>query len=119
MNTAERLQRASAAMNKLAKWRMVFAGWQLGTRAKGDPECDAVRDHREVTLLLRAEVTALTGLLLRRKAFSQDELADAMAEEAALLDHDHEHRFPGFKTTDHGIDIDVAVASQTMKGWRP
>jgi hypothetical protein len=33
------------ALQKLAKWRLIFAGWQLGTRLKGDPECDAVRDH--------------------------------------------------------------------------
>ena len=39
--------------NRLCKWRTVLTGWQLGTRAKGDPEGDAVRDHREVTLLLR------------------------------------------------------------------
>ena len=43
-------QRCYEACNRLTKWRSVFAGWQLGTRAKGDPECDAVRDHREVTI---------------------------------------------------------------------
>mgnify|MGYP001587156880 CR=1 FL=1 len=41
-------------INRLTKWRTLFTGWQLGTRAKGDPEGDAVRDHREVTILLRA-----------------------------------------------------------------
>jgi hypothetical protein len=41
-----------AALNRLCKWRAIFAGWQLGTRAKGDPESDAVRDHREVTILI-------------------------------------------------------------------
>ena len=57
-----------AALNRLCKWRAIFAGWQLGTRAKGDPESDAVRDHREVTILLRAEASAMTGLLLFRRA---------------------------------------------------
>lgn len=57
MKTLE--ERLLAALNKLAKWRSVFAGWQLGTRLKEDPECQAVKDHREVTILLRAEVSAL------------------------------------------------------------
>src|SRR5205809_59165 len=48
-----------AALNRLTKWRSVFAGWQLGTRPLGDPECDAVRDHREVTILMRAELTTI------------------------------------------------------------
>lgn len=34
-------------LNVVCKWRSLFAGWQLGTRPKGDPESDAVRDHRE------------------------------------------------------------------------
>jgi len=47
-------ERTDAALNVLAKWRAHFSGWQLGTRPKGDPEGDAVRDHREATILLRA-----------------------------------------------------------------
>lgn len=49
-------------LEKLGKWRSLFAGWQLGTRLDNDPECQAVRDHREVTMLLRTEVNA-AGLL--------------------------------------------------------
>lgn len=56
--------RYERAVLRLTRWRTLFAGWQLGTRPKGDPECDAVADHRELSVLLRAEVTALTGLLL-------------------------------------------------------
>jgi hypothetical protein len=56
---------AIQALNRVAKWRGLFAGWQLGTRPKGDPECDAVRDHREITILLRVEASALTRLLPR------------------------------------------------------
>ncbi len=54
------------ALNRLAKWRNHFAGWQLGTRMRGDAEYEAVRDHREVTILLRAEQSAMAGLLLRK-----------------------------------------------------
>ena len=38
-------KRTMRALNVLAKWRTLLAGWQLGTRPKGDPECDAVSDH--------------------------------------------------------------------------
>jgi hypothetical protein len=53
---------AAQALNRLAKWRAVLAGWQLGTRPKGDSECDAVRDQRELLLILRAEVNAISAL---------------------------------------------------------
>lgn len=68
------------AMNKLAKWRSIFAGWQLGTRAKGDPESDAVRDHREATILLRAEVNALTACLIEGGHHPAHGLSESPAE---------------------------------------
>ena len=104
---------------KLAKWRQVFAGWQLGTRLKGDPECEAVRDHREVTMFLRAEVNALTRILLERKVIAPENLARIMAEEAAALDAQYEKKFPGMKSTPTGIDYQLPLAAETMKGWRP
>ena len=45
------------ALNRLCKWRAHFAGWQLGTRAKDDPEAQAVRDHRELSMLMRVELS--------------------------------------------------------------
>jgi hypothetical protein len=63
-------ERTFRALNILTKWRTIFAGWQLGTRPKGDPECDAVRDHRELSMILRAEVTAFTGLLREKGVFT-------------------------------------------------
>ena len=113
MNTLE------LAMNKLAKWRSVFAGWQLGTRAKGDPECDAVRDHRELSIIMRAEMTALVTLLIEKKVFTVEEWSTALEKEALQLDHNYELRFPGFKTSQHGVEMDVKVAVETTKGWRP
>lgn len=107
------------ALNKLAKWRTVFAGWQLGTRPKGDPECDAVRDHREATILLRAEVSAVAAILLKRGLMTEAEFATELENEAKLLDQAYEVRFPGFKTHQYGIDIDAKLAQETTKGWRP
>lgn len=66
--------RTRQALERLAKWRVLFAGWQLGTRSKGDPEADAVRDLQEARLMLRTEVTALTGLLLTKGVITEQEL---------------------------------------------
>lgn len=114
-----RINAMSNAVQRLAKWRAVFAGWQLGSRAKGDPEADAVRDHREVTLLLRAEVNALTGLLIDKGAFTAEEFTARLSAEAEYLSKQYERKFPGFKATDDGIDMNIAIARDTMQGWRP
>lgn len=112
----ERLRRA---LDKLAKWRTVFAGWQLGTRPTGDPECDAVRDHRELSILLRAEVSALTTLLVAKGVFSGEEWQAALENEAALLDKSYERRFPGFSTTVEGVVMKLPEARVTTRGWKP
>ena len=107
-----------AALNKLGKWRTVFAGWQLGTRKNEDPECQAVKDHREVTMLLRAEVSALVMLLVEKGAFTKDEYLQSLETEAGLLDKDYEAKFPGITTSQEGTHYTAEVA-ETMKGWRP
>jgi hypothetical protein len=101
------------ALNRLCKWRMILAGWQLGTRPKGDPECEAVRDQREVLLLLRVEVNALTQLLIDRGIFTPEEFRDHLEVEAGLLERQLEQQFPGAKATDYGIELDATVAT----GW--
>lgn len=105
-------------LNRLAKWRAVLAGWQLGTRPKGDPESDAVRDHREGSLILRAEMNALTGLLIKKGIISVQEMKDAMQAEAKLACADLEQRFPGFSAVDYGMEADGRIV-ETMKDWKP
>lgn len=107
------------ALNRLAKWRTLLTGWQLGTRPKGDPEGDAVRDHREQSLILRCEATALTGLLMRKGVITAEEFDAAVEREAIELSHDYERRFPGVTATDTGLTIDLARAASWMKGWKP
>lgn len=106
------------ALNILTKWRTLFTGWQLGTRPKGDPEGDAVRDHRELTILLRAEISAFTALLREKGVFTDDEWMAALEHEAMLLNQDYERRFPGVTASESGLTFDKRVLPW-MKGWKP
>jgi hypothetical protein len=107
------------ALNRVTKWRGLFAGWQLGTRPKGDPECDAVRDHREVTIILRVEATAIIGVLLRKGVITQDEWVKALELEANMLSDAYANRFPGVTASDNGLIIDPRRVQGWMKGWKP
>jgi len=111
-------ERYVAAMNRIAKWRQPFCSWQLGSRLKGDPECDAVRDHREATILQRVELTAVTKLLIDKGVFTMEEFQKGMIDECALLEQDYQKKFPGMQATDIGIQYDQRAA-ETMKNWKP
>lgn len=106
------------ALNKLSKWRGVFASWQLGTRSGDDAETRAVKDHRELSIMLRAEVNAITGLLVEKGVFTTEEFQRALLKEARQLDADYEKFFPGFFTSDTGIVINVEEAAKTTANWR-
>lgn len=95
------------ALEKLCKWRSIFAGWQLGTRVDTDPECQAVRDHREVTMCLRAEVNMLTRILLEKGVVTQAEVQRIVAEEAEYLSASYERKFPGMKATAYVIEMGI------------
>lgn len=109
------------ALDRLTKWRGFLAGWQLGTRADSDPECQAVRDHREATLILRAEVTALTSLLIDKGVFTLVEFTDRLDREANYYNNLLAQRFPGVIATDDGLQLDLEEIQRrgTMQGWRP
>lgn len=112
-------RRMLAALNRLCKWRSVFAGWQLGTRSNEDPECQAVRDHREATLIQRAELTALIRLLDETGVLKRHRLEEVIAEEADHLSEALSRQFPGFRATDDGMEMDVQQTAQTTQGWKP
>lgn len=109
------------ALEILCKWRSHFAGWQLGTRPKADPECQAVRDHREVTILLRAEVSALTDVLIRKGVITPEEFDAALEREAVALNRDYENRWPGVTARPDGLSFDLKRITEAgwMKGWLP
>ena len=106
-------------LEKLAKWRTVFASWQLGTRSDTDPECTAVKDHREVTILLRAEVNALTALLIKDGVFTADEFAAQVQDEAVHLDLMYEKKFPGISTGLDGVVFTMPEAAETLRSFPP
>jgi len=114
-NLAQKLQNT---LNRLAKWRVVLVSWQLGTRLADDPECQAVKDHREVTILLRAEVSTLIGLCVRHGLFTTEDYQRALMEEAEMLNKNYERLFPGMKATDIGMQYDRRAA-ETMRNWKP
>ena len=114
-------ERSYRVLNKLAKWRLVFAGWQLGTRSSQDGEAKAVKHHRELSIFLRAESSALTGLLIRKGVFTAEEFTEQMIAEAIHLDAEYEKLFPGFRTEmdeatgDEGVHLELPLAAETMR----
>jgi hypothetical protein len=117
MTSHEISERTRAALNRLCKWRSVFAGWQLGTRDQEDPECQAVKDHRELSMLLRAEVSALVATLVQKGVFTVDEFNTNLEKEAVTMDVENEQRFPGFSSIAQGISMSMPEAAETMKNW--
>lgn len=104
------------AANKLAKWRAHFAGWQLGTRSIDDPEAQAVRDHREVTILMRAEMNALTAVLAESPEFL-NKFRNQLLVEFKHLESAYEAKFPGARATDIGMSYS-REAIPWMSKWR-
>src|SRR5258708_35491911 len=78
--------KANEAMNLVAKWRSFFTGWQLGTRLKGGPQSDALRETHEARILLRVEVTALAGLLIKKGIFYAFEWELQLTRETETLE---------------------------------
>jgi hypothetical protein len=111
--------RVQRALNRVAKWRTVYVSWQLGTRIKGDPEAAAVRDAAEQRIMQRVELSALASLLIKKGVFTIDEFNEELIIEAAALEKALERRFPGFKAQDNGMDVNLALARDTMHGWLP
>lgn len=107
------------ALNRLAKWRSVFASKWLGTRRADDAQVQSVRDIVERTLILRVEVTALAAILERKGVMTMKEYTDQVVFECGALNRLLEKQFPGFKATDEGITVDTVEGMKTMAGWPP
>lgn len=109
-------------LNKLCKWRSIFAGWMFGTRAMNAPGTAAMRDLAEKWLIMRAENNAILGLLLERKLFTESEFRKRLDKEADWLDRQQERNFPGMRTNEDGVvfyDLDMANKTMADLGFPP
>jgi hypothetical protein len=104
-------------MNRIVKWRSILAGWQLGTRPKTDGACRAVRDHRELSMLTRVDVNAITNLLLKKGLITEKELLEQTLVEAEAYEKGLQARFPGLKATDEGMSLQMPLAAETLKKY--
>lgn len=103
------------ALNLVCKWRRVFTGQMFGTRSDKDPVTAGMNDLQEARIIGRVELSAVISLLLQKKVFTPAEFAAAIELEAGRLNTDYARRFPGFTATPDGIEMDVALTSETMK----
>jgi hypothetical protein len=104
------------ALERVCKWRMILAGWHLGTAPKTAPGVQAMRDLREVVMLMRMELNALTKVLIDHKLFGLPEFQFALKAEAEQTEIDMAERFPGMRAIDEGISIyDPPLAAETMR----
>lgn len=106
---------ATAALNRLCKWRSVLAGWHLGTRSADAPGVQAMRDLQDFRLVMRAEMNAITELMIQKGIFTKAEYDAALALAADECELDLQRSFPGYRATDAGMDINVAVAMETNR----
>lgn len=108
------------ALQKVARWRMLFTGWHLGTRSASDPEAQSFKNLYELLIIMRVENTALAGALIEKGLITHELFQKHIEIEAKELDKGYEGRFPGYKTDEKGLIIyDVQKAKETTKGWKP
>lgn len=93
-------------LERVCKWRAVFAAMQLGTRKQGDSEFQAVKDQRELIILLRIETTALVALLVEKGVITISEFQNQLGYEADALNEAFSQRFPGARAELDGIHYD-------------
>lgn len=101
-------------LNRMAKWRRIFMMWQCGNKPKGHLEADAVTHHRELSMMLRAEVSALSNLLIRKGVFTQDEWERQLGEEADYLALAYGELFPGTHASTDGITFSGPEGARTI-----
>lgn len=103
-------------LNTITKWKSIFAGWQLGSRPLGDPECDAVRDHREISILQRLEVNALTQILYANKIFTQEDFEQIRAKwnEGITAESDQEAAVQDHRGVTISLRVEISAISQLL-----
>ena len=109
-------------LNKLCKWRLIYAGWHNGTQSISEPGVQAMRDLHEKLLIQRVEITALATLMLEKGVFTAEEFQAKVESEAEILDATLSDFFAGFETIPNGIrilDAEIAAETQRRLGFPP
>lgn len=119
MSRLEALQKElSAAMQKLCKWRMLFCGKWMGTASRTNTQAQCIRDVFSQLVLVRAEVNAITKILVDKKVVSHEEFCQVTIKEVELLDESYKQEFPGFESTSYGVQsTDIKLAAKTTEFW--
>lgn len=66
-------------------------------------------------MMLRAEVSGLTKILLDKGVVSEVELAETFADEYEMLSTDYSRRFDGVEATGQGLTMDIVRVRETMR----
>lgn len=105
----------STQLQTLCKWRAIYQ--MMATMGERNSFERYVRDVADKHLLLRAEVTALSALLLQKGVFTQVEFAAQLDVEAEHLCEIMAQAYPGFRAMPEGLSLEMPEAQQTMEAW--
>lgn len=107
-------------LNRLCKYRIILTGRILGTVPVSDPKAQGLRDLFDKMLILRAETTALTALLIEKGIITADRFREQIQDEAKHLCETYQKTFPGTEPTDNGITFnDIQKVMEWMSKFPP
>lgn len=113
---------AAAAMTywlqRATRWRMLFAGRLFGTMPD-NPQASAAKDLFEKWIIMRAECSALAGLLIEKGLIEAMDFTNKIAHEAEMLDRMYEHMFDhSVRSEESGLIItDPQKLAEITKDW--
>lgn len=107
---------STAALETLCKWRNVYG--LMATMGSQESFERYVRDTADKHLLLRAEVNAMTALLIQKGVFTATEFAVQLDVEAEHLSGVMVEAFPGFEATEIGLTMKMPEVQETMQSWQ-
>lgn len=109
-----------SARARLFRWSKLLVGEFLGTTGDQDPRFHYLRHIEDRTQALRAEVNALTRILIEKGIVTRGEAEGIFEEEFALQCKALEAAHPGATATEDGIVLDpgrIADITQWMGNW--
>lgn len=108
-------ERRDSILNRLCKWRSVFAGWKFGTADNKSGPVRCFRDQMDDRLVSRVELSAIAQLLIDKGVFTNEEFVDQLEIEANAMHGFLENKFEGARATSQGIAMDTQRFLETCK----